>query len=220
MIVAVTGTGTDVGKTIATAAVASRLARTGRDVVLLKPVQTGAAQGGGDAETVHRLTGVEAVTGWSYPEPLAPNLAARRAGQPTPCLAQLRDWIQGYERPDRVVLVEGAGGLAVRIGDDYTFAEVAHFLGAPALVVTSLGLGSLNLATLTVEAARRSGVVVAGLIGGALEAESDLATTLNLEELPVVTGVPLIGVLPAGAGVLDPEDFAVVAQKAVPELPF
>ena len=130
---------------------------------------------------------------------------ARRAGLPQPDRAELVEWIRGIEAD--VVLVEGASGLLVRLADDLTLADIASDLGAP--LVTSMGLGSLNAAELTVEAARHRGLHVLGLIGGSLPTEPDLATRLNIEEIPQVTGVPLLGCLPAGMGQLSREEFAV-----------
>lgn len=215
MIICVTGTNTDVGKTIATAALASVIAQAGRDVIAAKPVQTGTTTDPGDADTVARLTGVPTAQGWGFPEPLAPNLAARRAGMPAPTLDEVVQWVRELDTPERTVLVEGAGGLLVRIGEDYTLADVASVLGAPLVVVTSLGLGSLNLAELTCVHARARGLEVLGLVGGSMPASPDLATQLNLDELPRVTGVPYLGSLPAAAGQLSPQDFAEMAQEVL-----
>lgn len=212
MIIAVTGTNTDVGKTIATAALASALTRCGVEAVAAKPIQTGEAPGEGDASAVAKLAGIETFERWRYPEPLAPNLSARRAGLATPPLAEVADWVRSLDAPGRVVLVEGAGGLLVRLADDYTLVDIAHACSAPLIVVTSLGLGSLNLAELTCVQARQCGLEVLGLIGGSLEDNPDLATRLNLEELPVVTGAPYWGSLPAGAGALSRAEFAAMAQ--------
>lgn len=215
MIVAVTGTNTDVGKTVATAAVASVLTRNGVDVVAAKPVQTGEAPGEGDASTVSRLAGIETFERWRYPEPLAPNLAARRAGMATPTLQEVADWVRGLDAPAKVVLVEGAGGLLVRLADDYTLADIAAEVSAPLIVVTSLGLGSLNLAELTCVQARARGLKVLGLIGGTMPEQPDLPTRLNVEEMPVVTGTALWGAIPAGAGTLNPPEFAEMAARAL-----
>lgn len=206
MIICITGTNTDVGKTIATAALASAIAQAGSDVVAAKPVQTGEAPGHGDATVISTLAGVPAFEGWRYPEPLAPNMAARRAGMETPPLEDVAAWVRGLDAKNRVVLVEGAGGLLVRLGgapdNEYTLADIAVELGAPLVVVTSLGLGSLNLAELTCVYARSRGLEIKGLIGGMLPTDADLATRLNVEELPRVTGVAYWGSLPADAGSL------------------
>src|SRR5699024_11703341 len=120
-------------------------------------------------------------------------LAARRAGVVQVDRVELVDWIRRLDEPDGVVLVEGAGGLLVRFADDFTLADVVVDLGAPLCVVTSLGLGSLNWAELTVREAQRRGIHVAGCIGGSLPAEPDLATRLHIEELEEVTGIRLWG---------------------------
>ena len=214
MIVVITGTNTDVGKTIATAALASAWQADGTAVRVAKPLQTGEPDGSGDANTVDRLTGVATHEYVRFPEPLAPNLSARRAGMQVPPLGEVCDWIRALDAEDGgrgVTLVEGAGGLLVRLADDYTIADIAAELDAPVVVVTSLGLGSLNAAELTVREATRRGVRVAGLIGGVLPAEPDLATRLNLEELPVVTGVDLWASIPAGSGALERDAFARMA---------
>lgn len=217
MIIAVTGTNTDVGKTVATAAIAAVLKRRGVDVVAAKPIQTGEEPGQGDAAAVEKLAGVATFERWRYPEPLAPNLAARRAGIQTPSLDEVAEWVRSLDAPGRVVLVEGAGGLLVRLADDYTLADIAKATGAPLVVVTSLGLGSLNLAELTCVQARAMGLEVLGLIGGSMPDNPDLPTRLNVEELPEVTGVDYWGHLPEGCGRLDPAEFAEVAWDAIGE---
>lgn len=215
MIIAITGTNTDVGKTVATAAIAAVLKRRGVDVVAAKPIQTGEEPGQGDASAVEKLAGVETFERWRYPEPLAPNLAARRAGIATPSLDEVAEWIRSLDAPGRVVLVEGAGGLLVRLADDYTLADIAKATGAPLVVVTSLGLGSLNLAELTCVHARGMGLEVLGLIGGSMPDNPDLPTRLNVEELPEVTGADYWGHLPEGCGRLSAAKFAEVGWEAI-----
>lgn len=215
MIIAVTGTNTDVGKTVATAAIAAVLKRRGFDVVAAKPIQTGEEAGQGDASAVAKLAGIETFERWRYPEPLAPNLAARRAGIQTPSLDEVTEWIRSLDAPERVVLVEGAGGLLVRLADDYTLADIAKATGAPLVVVTSLGLGSLNLAELTCVHARAMGLEVLGLIGGSMPEHPDLPTRLNVEEMPEVTGAEYWGHLPEGCGRLSQDEFADVAWEAI-----
>lgn len=209
-IIAVTGTNTDVGKTIATAALALTLREQGVPVVCVKPVQTGEVAGEGDIFTLEKLTGTRGIEFIRFPEPLAPNLSARRAGMKpltvTDIAARITE-IQTEAGKDTVVLVEGAGGLLVRLNDAESFADLIMTLGCPLVVVTSLGLGSLNAAELTVEAATNRGIPVLGLIGGSMPHDPDLATRLNIEELPKVTGVPLLGVLPEGLGQAAAKDF-------------
>lgn len=200
-IFVVTGTNTDVGKTIATAVLVHSYLAAGRGVQVLKPVQTGEPDGRGDARTIEALTGVPARDLYRFPEPLAPTLAAQRAGMAP---ARLEVIVEEIERlrsqyPNDVLLVEGAGGLLVRLGENFTLIDVAKATGASVLVVTSLGLGSLNLAEMTCEIARHRGVFVAGLIGGSLPAAPDLATRLNIAEMPRLCRAPYLGSVPQGA---------------------
>ncbi|HCG2962470.1 TPA: ATP-dependent dethiobiotin synthetase BioD [Corynebacterium striatum] len=208
MIYCITGTNTDVGKTIATAALAAQYQAAGKQVVVAKPLQTGDTS---DCATVTRLTGVESRQFKHYPEPLAPNLSARRAGLAQAEKEEVLAWIRSIDAD--VVLVEGAGGLLVRLADSFTLADVARDLGAELFIVTSLMLGSLNAAELTVEAARARGIHIKGLVGGMLPQEPDLATRLNIAELPKVTGVPLLGCIPTGAGSLSKEEFCARAAQ-------
>ncbi|MDN6387180.1 MAG: dethiobiotin synthase [Corynebacterium sp.] len=166
MILLVTGTGTDVGKTVATAALAVNGQGTGRHVTVVKPVQTGEAPGNGDLRTVTALTGITDTHCFTYcPEPLAPVAAARRAGVVLPGLQETARRILALDAPDRLVLVEGAGGVLVDLGG-FTVADLARRTGAPVVVVTTTGLGSRNHHDLTLEALAHRGVTCAGVIGG------------------------------------------------------
>lgn len=213
-VLVVTGTGTGVGKTVVTAALAALA--TGR-VAVLKPAQTGVGPGEpGDLDDVARL--VPGVTGRElgrYPDPLAPATAARRAGlvpvTPADAVAAARELAATHD----LVLVEGAGGLLVRFDRDGTLADVAAGLGAPVLVVAAAGLGTLNHAALTVEALHTRGLTCAGVVVGAWPAAPDLAARCNLADLPAVTGVPLLGAVPDGAGALSPAEFAAVARHSL-----
>ncbi|MFF4085148.1 dethiobiotin synthase [Streptomyces sp. NPDC001777] len=208
-VLVVTGTGTEIGKTIVTAAVAA--VRPDRSVAVLKPAQTGLAPGEpGDAAEVARLAGghVTAVELARFPEPLAPATAARRAGLPPVRPYEIADAAEKLATEHDLVLIEGAGGLLVRFDDEgATLADAARLLAAPVLVVTPAGLGTLNIAALTSEALRARGLECRGLVVGSMPAAPDLAARCNLVDLPVVTGAPLLGAVPAGAGALAPADF-------------
>lgn len=194
-VLVVTGTGTGVGKTVVTAA----LAALAPSVTVVKPAQTGVtADEPGDLAEVVRRAGahVQTVELVRYPDPLSPEAAARRAGRP----ALTRDEVVAAVRACRtdVVLVEGAGGLLVRFSPDgLTLADVAGALAAPVLVVTTAGLGTLNTTALTLEALSRRGLTCAGLVLGCWPAEPDLAARSNVADLRAMA--PLVGAVPEGA---------------------
>jgi dethiobiotin synthetase len=214
-VMVVTGTGTGVGKTVTTAAVAAAAGQAGRSVAVLKPAQTGVADGEpGDVDEVRRLAG-DAVTGVElarYPEPLAPATAARRSGRAGVRCAEVaraaRELADGHD----LVLVEGAGGLLVHFGEDGgTLADAARLLHAPVLVVAAAGLGTLNATALTAEALRARQLHCAGVVVGSLPERPGLAERCNLEDLPRAAGAPLAGTLPEGAAGMAPSGFRAAA---------
>ncbi|WP_030239193.1 dethiobiotin synthase [Streptomyces sp. NRRL S-350] len=224
-ILFVTGTNTDVGKTVATAALASAALRAGRQVAVLKPGQTGVAPDEpGDTSEVRRLAGEltyrELVR---YPEPLAPDTAARRSGLPYLSPAEVVSEVADLADTHDLVLVEGAGGLLVRYDDEgRTLADQARAVraaGLPAevLLIASAGLGTLNIVSLTAEALAARDLPLTGVVVGSWPAAPGLAERCNLADLPRSAGAPLLGALPERAGTA--EDFAALAVASLaPEL--
>ncbi len=201
-ILVVTGTSTDVGKTVATAAVAALARERGATVAVVKPAQTGVEPGEpGDLAEVARLApGIRQVEYARYPDPLSPEAAARRSGLAPLRLETVALDIAALAQRYELVLVEGAGGLLVRFADDgWTLADLARALDAPTLVVASAGLGTLNHTALTLEVLAHRGVRLAGVVVGAWPSVPDLAARTNVADLERVSGRPLCGALPAGA---------------------
>lgn len=204
----ITGTDTDVGKTIVTAAVTAAAQAAGLRVAVIKPGQSGTATGGSDVDLVNLLAAPEtAITMASYPAPLAP-LAAARVAEVEPLeLYTVVDAVRAEAEKHDLVLIEGAGGLLVPMGlrpsgEAWTVADLAVSLGAPAVVVTRAGLGTLNHTALTLEALDRR-AIPAGVVLGAWPAEPELVHWANLTDL-----VPnMVGALPDGAGSMDPGVF-------------
>ncbi|WP_031513471.1 dethiobiotin synthase [Streptomyces sp. NRRL F-5123] len=215
-IVVITGTDTEVGKTMATAAVAAASLAQGLSVAVLKPAQTGVAEGEpGDAAEVARLAGaVTAVELARYPEPLAPATAAARAKIPAVGPADIAEAAAKLSAVHDVVLVEGAGGLLVRYDEKgATLADAAALIRARVLLVAQPGLGTLNATALTAEALGARGLSCAGVIFGSWRGEPDLAERCNVADVPEVAGAPLLGALPQGAGALSPAAFRAAAPE-------
>ncbi|MFF4575593.1 dethiobiotin synthase [Streptomyces sp. NPDC001410] len=215
-VLVITGTGTEVGKTVTTAAVAAAALAAGQSVAVLKAAQTGVRPDErGDADEVARLVGaVTAVELARYPEPLAPGTAARRAGMAPVHPYEVAEAAAKLATEHDLVLVEGAGGLLVRFdAAGGTLADAARLLNAPVLVVASAGLGTLNTTELTARELGARGLEPAGVVIGSWPDAPDLASRCNVMDLPEVAAAPLLGALPAGAGALQPADFRTAAPE-------
>ncbi|MFJ9819046.1 dethiobiotin synthase [Streptomyces sp. NPDC101151] len=213
-VLIITGTGTEVGKTVTTAAVAATALAAGRSVAVLKAAQTGVRPDErGDADEVARLAGPVTATELArFPEPLAPGTAARRAGMAPVHPHEVAEAAAKLATDHDLVLVEGAGGLLVRFdAAGGTLADAARLLNAPVLVVASAGLGTLNTTELTARELDWRNLELAGVVIGSWPDAPDLASRCNVMDLPEVAAAPLLGALPAGAAALPPADFRTAA---------
>ncbi len=219
-VVVVTGTDTGVGKTVAASWLAWRASQRG-SVALIKAAQTGADPKADGDEAFYRaaLAGVDATieTLATFPEPLAPSIAARRAGRRVDFEALVRRCAEVAAEHD-VTLVEGSGGLLVPLDEEHDFADLAGRLEARLAVVVRPGLGTLNHTALTMEAAARRGLAVDALICSGVSPEPVVVEEENLRFFRErYAEVPLI-VLPraAEADLRRPERLAVRVEGEPP----
>jgi dethiobiotin synthetase len=215
-IVVVAGTGTEVGKTVVTAAVAALARVGGRTVAVAKPAQTGLLPGepGALAEIERLAPGVVGYEYARYADELSPEAAARYSGDRALRLTTSAKSIAALDAEYDLVLVEGSGGLLERFGPDgWTLAELAWALQVPVLLVTGPGRDAPNSTALTYEALNSRGLTLAGLVIGSWPAEPGLVSRSNVRDLEAITARPLDGVLPAGAP--DSEDFLTVARAGL-----
>lgn len=213
-VLVVTGTGTGVGKTVATAALACHARQAGVDVAVCKPVQTGTAVGDDDLAEVARLSGVTEVAGLArYPQPLAPAAAAEQAGMSLPARDDVLGFIRAVDRPGRLTLVEGAGGLLVELARDrITLRDIAVDMGAAVLVVATAELGTLNHTALTLEVLGAQQLSCAGVVIGSWPAQPGVLETSNRCALARLA--PVRAALPAGAGSMAPAEFSAMSAQA------
>ncbi len=220
-ILVVSGTGTGVGKTMVTAAIAALARARGASVAVVKPAQTGVHSGADsdipDLETVERLAGVTDTHELArYPDPLSPEAAARTSGIPPLDVGSAAGYIGKLGLTRDLVLVEGAGGLLVRYDPaGATIADLAALLHAPVLVVTAAGLGTLNHTALTLEALAARKLPLAGVVVGNWPRDPGLAERQNLADLETLIGGSLAGLLPAGSATLSRENFRTVARSGL-----
>lgn len=164
----VTGTGTGVGKTIVSAALLAAMRAAGEHVRAYKPVVTGLAEPPGEWPYDHELLALaagmmaEQVAPVRFDPPVSPHLAAamtRRHIDPANLVAGARGGSS-----DEILVVEGVGGLAVPLTDDFSVRDLAVELGLPLVIAAAPGLGTINHTLLTIEAARTVGLEVVAVV--------------------------------------------------------
>ncbi|HLN86372.1 MAG TPA: dethiobiotin synthase [Candidatus Limnocylindrales bacterium] len=200
----ITGTDTGVGKTFFTCALAALLRSYNYQVGVMKPAETGCAVKDGQlfAEDAWRLKSAsgcaepnEIICPYRLAEPLAPSLAAERAGVKID-IDHLLALYRAIRARHDITLVEGAGGLMVPVVPGFTFADFARVAKLPIIVVAANRLGAINHLLLTLEHASCKGLGVVGYVFNRVTAESSLAAETNREALTGMTGVACLGELP------------------------
>jgi len=168
----VTATDTGVGKTVVAGAIAQWLSRQGRRVAVSKPLASGCVHRreglvSEDAEFLAHCADarhpLDLICPVRFAEPLAPAVASERAGEPVDWESVQRS-LSLMCRGSDVIVVEGVGGVLVPLDTRHTMADLAGWLGLPAVVVARPGLGTINHTLLTLEALRSRGVKVAGVV--------------------------------------------------------
>jgi dethiobiotin synthetase len=203
--VLVTGTDTEVGKTVVAAGLAAVLRRRGLSVGVMKPFATGAVERDGelvsdDARLLQFAAGsadpVSLVNPVCLREPLAPAVAAARAGVAVD-LERVRDAFDELTRRHEFIVVEGVGGIAVPVTETHLLADLRDLFSLPLWVVTRPALGTINHTVLTVRFAEQCGWTVQGIVINNLDVETaGVLERTNLEAIPRWTGVPVLGALP------------------------
>jgi dethiobiotin synthetase len=199
----VTGTDTGCGKTTVGRAILAALRRRGLRLGALKAVETGCEPGPdgdlvpADAVALARAAGIEARASQLCPYRLglaaSPERAAESAGVRID-LEVLRRAVTAARARAEFVIVEGAGGLLVPVADGALMADVALAAGLPLLVVARDALGTVNHTLLTLEAARRRLLPVAGVVMS--ETAETRRELRNDEAIAARSGVRICGALP------------------------
>lgn len=222
-IVVLSGTMIGVGKTTATAAVASVLAARGLSVAVIKPVQTMIESETRDdaAWVAEMVEGVDAQTYINLPVFMPPAAGARSLGQELPpVISHARALIELTAQHD-VVLVEGSGGLLVRLDNaGGTIADLAmglRYKGVSTgfILVATANPGTINLTALTSEALEQRGLPLVGVIIAKWPAAPTQLNESNRTEIPDAAGAPLLGVLPEDLSALPPAQFREVAAQCL-----
>jgi dethiobiotin synthetase len=191
----VTGTGTEVGKTVVAATIAHTLAAEGQRVHVFKPAVTGLEEG---VETDHALLrrasgsdqSDDEIAPYRYGPPASPHLAAALAGEEIDP-ERLRETARAAAEDADVLVCEGVGGLLVPLSPSYLVRDLAADLGYPMVVVASPGLGTINHTLLTIEAARAADLHVAAVVLNPWPEEPTEIERNNRETIAALSDAPV-----------------------------
>jgi len=207
----VTGTDTGVGKTRVSCALLHAFAATGKIVAGMKPVAAGYENGAWpDVELLAAASSVsvrrEHINPYALVPPIAPHIAASRAGVEIDLEVIRQAYLELRKRAD-IVIVEGAGGFLVPLNDHEDMAAMVQALDLPVLLVVGMRLGCINHALLTAHAVRAAKLSLAGWVANRIDPEM-AAFEENVLTLQRRLDCPLLGILPYdqshGTGDLSP----------------
>lgn len=199
----VTGTDTEIGKTLISSAMLHALVGQGVRAAGMKPIAAGVEERDGvwHNDDVDRLTAAgnvslapELVTPYLWREPIAPHIAAQHAGVQMFSSRILRAYAQIAQACDAVV-VEGVGGFCVPLSDYLDTADLARELALPVVMVVGLRLGCINHALLTVQAISAQGLTLAGWVANTVDDQMPYMQE-NIDALRRRLSAPLLGHVP------------------------
>ncbi|WP_202076495.1 dethiobiotin synthase [Caldalkalibacillus salinus] len=197
----VTGTDTDVGKTMITSGIAAVLKEKQVDIGVYKPLLSGISREHPESDTrllkegSHTPLSYEDITPFEFKEPLAPYVAGKLEGKTISLKDVLHHWNQIKEK-HQYFLVEGAGGISVPLGPDFLVSDLITALELPTIIVTRANLGTINHTFLTVKYAQSVGIKIVGIIINGKYSDLDLAEQTNPDVIEAQCGVPILGITP------------------------
>ena len=201
----ITGTGTDVGKTIVTAGILRYLRRAGVDAVSMKPVQTGAERAGDrfiapDLAVHHAAAGLtptndalDVMAPYLYEPACSPHLAGRMANA-YPDIDRIVACAEQLCADHECVLIEGAGGILVPLDESVTMLDLMKRLACPVVLVATRGLGTINHTLMSIEVLRHAGLEVLGVVFNETEpVERDFIRQDNPDSVRTFGAVDILG---------------------------
>jgi dethiobiotin synthetase len=228
MPVFITGTDTGIGKTTVTSSLSAFLSlRKKLNVGVMKPFESGLSKRDKDllpwdAICLREASGsnddLDDISPYTFEAPLAPEVAANMEHIQIDMDIVDRIYHKIMKKHD-VVIIEGAGGVLVPIKKDFFYVDLIKRWEAPTIIVSRLGLGTINHTLLTNNLLQSKGVNVLGVILNDNDGTGDLAAQTNPEVLKRYLNVPILGIFPYVEGLLkegmDRESLADIFEKNI-----
>lgn len=193
----VTGTDTEIGKTVIAGGLAAILKQAGVNVGVMKPISTGDMT---DANYLKHAAQVDdpldMINPISLRNPLAPSVSAKIEDRHVDIFEIGKAHTELQKKYDYLI-IEGVGGIAVPINDDKQVVDLIKYLTLPIIIVANAGLGTINHTILTVEYARQHKVSILGIVLNMFQSEkASLPELTNPKEIERATQIPVLGVIP------------------------
>jgi dethiobiotin synthetase len=200
----ITGTDTEVGKTLIAAGLVAALKEQGVDVGVMKPLESGAPSFGSapiprDALYLKEIAGViddlNLINSYCFKAPLAPGVAAEKEGVEID-LKRIKMQYEELKGRHQFMVVEGAGGLLVPVAEGVLLPELIKLLELPLILVARSSLGTINHILLSLFYCQEEGLEVKGVIMSESTPDADPSEESNAQVVAQFSGVPVLGSLP------------------------
>ena len=191
----ITGTDTNVGKSIFSAILALSFLEEGKKTAIVKPIQTGSPK---DTDFLSELTGnkIPIFNTYTFSLAAAPQVAAKEENKIIQ-IEKITSDIRKLEKEFDCVIVEGIGGIAVPLKNGYLIADLIKGLAYPAIIVARPSLGTINHTALTIDFAKQKGINVLGfVISGYDEKTNDPVIKTAPDVISGITGVNCLMKIP------------------------
>lgn len=197
----ITGTDTEIGKTVVAAALIRHLAEKGYRVAGMKPVASGCAVSGNglrndDALSLIAAANVdlpyELVNPYAFEPAIAPHIAAQEAGQSIE-IDKIRICAEKIDAD--YLVIEGVGGWCVPLGNGYSLPEMVSVIADEVILVVGMRLGCINHGLLTASRIKQDGMILKGWIANHVDPDMQMQSE-NLKTLQALMPCPLLGILP------------------------
>lgn len=219
----ITGTDTNIGKTYVTTKLVASLHNKGIDAIPYKPIQSGTIN------IDNRLIGEDVAfykeslrlkedfcyyNTYTLNTPVSPHLASKLENVSLDESIILQKYCE-LEKNHEVVFVEGAGGVAVPLKDDFDTVDLIKLLNLPVIIVTTLKLGTLNHTVLTVEYLKSRQIKIQGLVINKVPKKLNTMEKDNLSMIQKLTGQEIIGFIPTSENEIPFTVYRAKAQESI-----
>lgn len=210
----IAGTDTEVGKTVLTTSLAAywQTYHSLDSLGIMKAIQSGIGDRELYTQLFHLQQSPDSLNPLHFAEPLAPPIAAEKAGEEVD-LSKIWRALTSLSAQKELVIVEGVGGLGTPVTWELTVADLARDWGLRAVLVVPVKLGAIAQAVANVALARQNGVTLPGIVLNCVRPtdNEELANLAPADLISSLTNIPILGTIPY---LSNPQDLVELARIA------